>query len=242
MVKLQIAGKNEWVELSPSKIIALGLNYRDHIEESHSVNVQGFTKETPSEPVLFPKTPNTLIGPEETIRIPAFLQKYGFEDLRTDYEAELACIIGKRCRKVPEDEAYDYILGYTCLNDVSQRNLQTSDKSGWFRGKSLDTFAPTGPVIVRHEDIGDPQDLRIQARLNGETRQDSNTRHMIFPIPEIIAFISRQITLEAGDIISTGTPAGVGRIRHGDTVEIEIEKIGVLRNPVAEEQPEDRLL
>lgn len=236
MVKLDVAGRDRRFELSPSKIIALGLNYREHIEESHSVNVRGFSKEEPPEPVLFPKTPNTLIGPGENIRIPAFLQSYGFEELRTDYEAELACIIGKTCRNVPEEEAYSYIFGYTCLNDVSQRNLQTSDKSGWFRGKSLDTFAPVGPVIVLHEDIGDPQSLNIQARLNGEIRQDSNTGRMIFPIPAVIAFISRQITLEPGDIISTGTPAGVGPLRHGDVVEIEIEKIGVLRNPVVEEE------
>ena len=235
MVKLEIAGKDRFFELAPSKIIALGLNYRDHIQESHSVNVQGFTKDEPKEPVLFPKTPNTLIGPGEQIRIPAFLHTYGFTELRTDYEAELACIIGKTCRNVSEEEAYAHIFGYTCLNDVSQRNLQTSDKSGWFRGKSLDTFAPVGPVIVPHEDIGDPQSLTIQSRVNGEIRQDSNTKHMIFPIPEIIAFISRQITLEPGDIVSTGTPAGVGPLQDGDEVEIEIENIGILRNPVVEE-------
>lgn len=236
MLCIPVRGTDEQYEIKPSKIIALGLNYRDHIAESHSVGVRGFTKEEPSEPVLFPKTPNTVIGPDEVILIPSFLHTYNFEELRTDYEAELACIIKKRCRRVAEDEAYDYILGYTCLNDVSQRNLQTSDRSGWFRGKSLDTFAPVGPCIVLHENIGNPQNLNIKSRLNGELRQDSNTRHMIFPIPKIIAFISFQITLEPGDIVSTGTPSGVGRLKHGDIIEVEIENIGVLRNSVTEEQ------
>lgn len=235
MVKLPVHGKDEWFEVNPSKILALGLNYRDHIAESPGLQVKGFTTEEPSEPVLFPKTPNALIGPDETIRIPSFLRKYNFEDLRTDYEAELALIIGKKCKNLSEDEVYSHILGYTCLNDVSQRNLQTGDKSGWFRGKSLDTFCPVGPCIVLHEDIGDPHDLSIQSRLNGEVRQDSNTKHMIFHIPAVIAFISSHITLEPGDIVSTGTPAGVGRLRHGDVVEIEIEKIGILKNTVAEE-------
>jgi len=236
MVRLPVYGTDEQYELKPSKIIALGLNYRDHIAESHSVKVQGFTQEEPVEPVLFPKTPNTLIGPDEVILIPSFLHTYDFEELRTDYEAELACIIGQQCTRVAEDVAYDHIFGYTCLNDVSQRNLQTSDRSGWFRGKSLDTFAPVGPCIVHRDDIGDPQNLNIVCRLNGELRQDSNTRHMIFPIPKIIAYISSQITLEPGDIVTTGTPSGVGRLKHGDIVEVEIEKIGVLRNTVTEER------
>lgn len=236
MVKLKIAGRNEGINIQPSKIIALGLNYREHIDESHSVKVKGFDKEEPAEPVLFPKTPNVLIGPEEKIRIPSFLHEYGFEELRTDYEAELAFVIGTVCRNVPEEEAYSHILGYTCFNDVSQRNLQTSDKSGWFRGKSLDTFGPIGPVIVPGEKIGDPQNLSIQCFVNGELRQDSNTNQMIFPIPRMVSYISRQITLEPGDIISTGTPAGVGALHHGDIVEVIIENIGVLRNPVVEER------
>ncbi|HAA02779.1 MAG TPA: hypothetical protein DCE18_05350, partial [Syntrophobacteraceae bacterium] len=124
---------------------------------------------------------------------------------------------------------------YTCINDVSQRNLQTGDRSGWFRGKSLDTFGPIGPQLVLAEDLGDPQNLTVQCRLNGKTMQDSNTRHMIFPIPEIIAFVSKNFTLMPGDVIATGTPSGVGAIKHGDVVEIEIERIGILRNPVIEE-------
>ncbi len=236
MVKLPVKDKNEVIELRPSKIIALGLNYRDHIAESHSVNVQGFTREEPTEPVLFPKTPNTLIGPTEAVVIPSFIHRYGFDNPRTDYEAELACIIGKECKHVTKEAAYDHILGYTCFNDVSQRNIQTSDRSGWFRGKSLDTFGPIGPCIVLQEDIDDPQNLTIRCRVNGKLTQDSNTRYMIFPIPAIIAFISEQITLVPGDVISTGTPAGVGQMKHGDVIEVEIEKIGVLRNTVVEEK------
>ncbi len=235
MLQLPIFGKSTPYQVSPSKIIALGLNYRSHIAESHSVKVRGFTEEVPEEPILFPKTPNVLIGPGESIVIPRFLLEYGFEDLRTDYEAELAVIIGKKCRNVAPEEALNHVLGYTCMNDVSQRNIQTGDRSGWFRGKSLDTFGPIGPQIVLHEDIGDPQNLRIQCRLNGRTTQDAGTAQMIFPIDRMIAFISKNFTLVPGDIIATGTPSGVGRIRHGDIVEIEIEKIGTLRNPVVEE-------
>ncbi|NLI81541.1 MAG: fumarylacetoacetate hydrolase family protein [Deltaproteobacteria bacterium] len=235
MVVLPVRNRSEPYLVNPTKIIALGLNYRDHIAESHSVKVQGFTDEVPSEPVLFPKTPNVLIGPEEPIVIPSFLKAYGFEVLRTDYEAELAFIIGKRCKNVQEADASGCILGFTCMNDVSQRNLQTGDRSGWFRGKSLDTFGPIGPCLLRMEDIGDPQNLNIECRLNGRRVQYSNTKHMIFKIPEIIAFISRNFTLMPGDVIATGTPSGVGPIRHGDVVEVEIEGIGVLRNPVVEE-------
>jgi 2-keto-4-pentenoate hydratase/2-oxohepta-3-ene-1,7-dioic acid hydratase in catechol pathway len=235
MVKLPVANSDATYTVNPTKIVALGLNYREHIAESRSVKVQGFTDEIPAEPILFPKTPNVLIGPEEPIVLPRFLNEYHFETLRTDYEAELAIIVKDRCKNVPPGEAMAHILGFTCINDVSQRNLQTGDRSGWFRGKSLDTFGPIGPRIVRPEDLGDPQALRIQCRLNGNTVQDSNTRHMIFPVPEIIAFISKNFTLMPGDVIATGTPAGVGPIQPGDIVEIEIEKIGILRNPVVAE-------
>jgi 2-keto-4-pentenoate hydratase/2-oxohepta-3-ene-1,7-dioic acid hydratase in catechol pathway len=235
MVLLPVFGRSHPFELNPSKIIALGLNYRSHIAESHSVNVRGFTEEIPEEPILFPKTPNVLVGPDEPIIIPSFLLEYKFEDLRTDYEAELAVIIGKTCRNIARKDAFDHVLGYACMNDVSQRNLQTGDRSGWFRGKSLDTFGPIGPQIVLQEDIGDPQDLHLQCRLNGRTVQEARTSQMIFPIEEIVAFISKNFSLLPGDIIATGTPSGVGRIQHGDVVEIEIEKIGVLRNPVVEE-------
>jgi 2-keto-4-pentenoate hydratase/2-oxohepta-3-ene-1,7-dioic acid hydratase in catechol pathway len=235
MVILPVYNRTETYTVNPTKIIALGLNYRDHIAESHSVKVRGFTNEVPDEPILFPKTPNVLIGPEEPIIIPVFLKEYGFEELRTDYEAELAVIIKNKCKNVNLAKAMDFVLGYTCINDVSQRNLQTGDRSGWFRGKSLDTFGPIGPRLVLADDLDNPQNLNIQCRLNGKTVQDSNTRHMIFPIPQIIAFVSRNFTLMPGDIIATGTPSGVGSIKHGDVVEIEIEKIGILRNPVIEE-------
>jgi len=235
MVKLPVYNRPETYTVNPTKIIALGLNYREHIAESHSVKVQGFTGEIPEEPILFPKTPNVLIGPEDPIVIPCFLDDYHFDEVRTDYEAELAIIIRDRCRNVDSSEALEHILGFTCINDVSQRNLQTRDRSGWFRGKSLDTFGPVGPTVVLTEDIGDPQNLRIQCRLNGRTVQDSNTRHMIFSIPEVIAFVSRNFTLMPGDLIATGTPSGVGPIRPGDMVEVEIERIGVLRNPVIRE-------
>jgi 2-keto-4-pentenoate hydratase/2-oxohepta-3-ene-1,7-dioic acid hydratase in catechol pathway len=225
----------ELVEIRPSKIIALGLNYLEHIKESQSVNVQNFTDEIPTEPVLFSKTPNVLIGPGEPVILPSFLNDYGFDVCRTDYEAELAIIIKDRIKNVGENEALEHVRGFTCFNDISQRNLQRTDKSGWFRGKSLDTFGPIGPVIVLPEAIGDPQCLDICCRLNGEVVQQSNTKHMIFTIPQIIAFVSRNFTMEPGDVIITGTPSGVGPIKHGDLVEVEIEKIGTLVNPVQKE-------
>jgi 2-keto-4-pentenoate hydratase/2-oxohepta-3-ene-1,7-dioic acid hydratase in catechol pathway len=221
--------------VEPQKIIALGLNYKEHIREADTLNVKSIDTEIPSEPILFTKTPNVLIGPGEEIVIPIFLKQYQFNQIRVDYEAELAFIINKRCKNVPEQEAYDCIFGFTCMNDVSQRNLQSSDKSGWFRGKSLDTFGPIGPKVVKTQDIQDAQNLDISCRLNGKTVQESNTKHMIFSIPEIVAFISKNFTLEQGDIILTGTPSGVGPLKHGDKVEVEIENIGVLHNPVIEE-------
>lgn len=220
------------VEIKPGKIICLGLNYLEHIKESESVNVQNFTDEIPEEPVLFPKTPNVIIGPDEPIVLPAFLNEYDFDDLRTDYEGELAIIIKDRIKNLPEEEAFDHILGFTCFNDVSQRNLQRSDKSGWFRGKSLDTFGPIGPVIVPPEEIGDAQNLDIRTRLNGKVVQQSNTQYMLFKVQQIISYISKNFTLEPGDIISTGTPSGVGPLKDGDVVEVEIEGIGTLKNPV----------
>ena len=221
--------------VAPSKIIALGMNYRDHIAESDTVNVRGFTKDIPQEPILFPKTPNVLIGTEEPIMIPAFARSYGFEDFRVDYEAEQAFFILDRCKDVEPQAAWQHIYGFTCFNDVSQRNIQNADRAGWFRGKSFDTFGPVGPCVVRGEDLGDPGNLKIECRLNGKTVQSSNTRYMIFSIPEILSFVSRNFTLEAGDLICTGTPSGVGPLQAGDVVEVEIEGIGILRNPVQEE-------
>jgi 2-keto-4-pentenoate hydratase/2-oxohepta-3-ene-1,7-dioic acid hydratase in catechol pathway len=234
-ISLPIYGKDTSYQLKPEKIIALGGNYREHIAESASVGVKSFTDLIPKEPLLFPKTINCLIEAGENIVIPKFIEKYKFENPRVDHEAELAFIIKKQCKNISESEAMDYILGFTCLNDVSQRNIQKGDRSGWFRGKSFDTFGPIGPQLVLTEDIGDPQNLKIVCRLNGEVKQESNTNKMIFNIPEIVSFISKNFTLEEGDIITTGTPAGVSPLKHGDIVEIEIEKIGVLKNPVVEE-------
>jgi len=233
-VTLPIQGGGTYT-VNPSKIVALGLNYLEHIKESQSVDVQNFTDEIPTEPVLFPKTPNVLIGPGEAIVLPSFIENYGFENCRTDHEAELAIIIKDKIKNVSEEDAENHILGYSCFNDISQRNLQKGDKAGWYRGKSLDTFGPIGPVIVPPEQIGAPQELTIECRLNGTTVQSSNTRHMIFKIPEIIAFVSQNFTMEAGDIIITGTPSGVGPIKEGDIIEVEIENIGILSNPVTRE-------
>jgi 2-keto-4-pentenoate hydratase/2-oxohepta-3-ene-1,7-dioic acid hydratase in catechol pathway len=235
MISLPIDQQETAYTVNPSKIVALGLNYRDHVAESASVKVRGFTDDIPTEPILFPKTPNVLIGPGDTIVIPRFLNDYDFDVPRVDYEAELAVIMKDRCKDVPAAEALTHVLGYTCMNDVSQRNIQNSDRSGWFRGKSLDTFGPIGPRIVTPAHIGDPQNLSVICRLNGEVVQEGNTRHMIFSIPGIIAFVSKNFTLLPGDIIMTGTPSGVGPLRHNDVVEVEIEGIGVLRNPVVDE-------
>ena len=234
-IKLPIRNTEDFYTVNPTKIIALGLNYREHIDESHSVNVKGLPRDIPKEPVLFPKTPNVLIPDGTPVVIPRFLKEYKFEDMRVDYEAELAFFIRDRCKNVPAAEAYDHIFGFTCMNDVSQRNIQSGDVSGWFRGKSLDTFGPIGPVLVRTGDISDPQNLDIRCRLNGKVVQESNTCFMIFPVKEIVAFISKNFTLMAGDLILTGTPAGVGPLKHGDVVEVEIDQIGTLANPVTEE-------
>jgi 2-keto-4-pentenoate hydratase/2-oxohepta-3-ene-1,7-dioic acid hydratase in catechol pathway len=235
-IQLPMSNGGDYI-VNPSKIVALGLNYLEHIKESQSVDVQNFTNEIPTEPVLFPKTPNVLIGPGDSIILPAFVEEYGFVDCRTDHEAELAIIIKDQVKNLSADSAMDHILGFTCFNDISQRNLQKGDKAGWYRGKSLDTFGPIGPVIVTPEDIGDPQNLEIECRLNGQIVQKSNTRHMIFKIPEIVAFVSKNFTLEAGDIIITGTPSGVGPLKNGDLLEVDIENIGTLTNPVKAEQP-----
>jgi 2-keto-4-pentenoate hydratase/2-oxohepta-3-ene-1,7-dioic acid hydratase in catechol pathway len=221
--------------LQPSKIIALGMNYREHVQEIKSVQINYVAAEEPREPILFAKTPNTLVGPERPVLIPSILSRYDFAPARTDYEAELAFIVKDECRNVPEAQAYEHIYGFTCANDISQRDIQRTDKSGWFRGKSFDTFCPVGPRIVLAGDIGDAGNLRIECRLNGKTVQSSTTGAMIFSIPVMFAFISRNFTLNAGDLVLTGTPSGVGPLKPGDVVEVEIEKIGVLRNPVQAE-------
>jgi 2-keto-4-pentenoate hydratase/2-oxohepta-3-ene-1,7-dioic acid hydratase in catechol pathway len=237
MIALPIKGVSSTYSVNPSKIIAVGRNYLEHIAEGDKVGIgNSFERDVPKEPILFPKTPNTLIGSDQPIVLPAFVHNCGFDRVRTHYEAELAFFIKDRCKHVSPEQAFDHILGFTCANDVSQRNIQGADKSGWFRGKSLDTFCPVGPCVVPLEAVGDPQKLQIQCRLNGETVQDGNTHDMIFDIPALMAFVSMNFTLEPGDLILTGTPAGVGEITHGDVVEVEIENVGVLRNPVMDER------
>jgi len=240
---LPILGSDSSYSLSPQKILAVGLNYRDHVAESPSVltaaaasaSATGRAPSEPAEPILFAKTPNVLIGPGEPIPLPSsFLARYAFSAPRTDYEAELAVIIGRRCRDVGVDEALAFVLGYSCFNDVSQRNIQNGDRSGWFRGKSFDGFGPIGPAIAPAALIPDPQRLGILCRLNGRVVQESTTARMIFGVAELISFISKNLTLEPGDIIATGTPSGVGPLAPGDVIEVEIEGIGALANPVIE--------
>ena len=238
-IELPIKNRDKSYSINPTKIIALGLNYFEHIRESaqiaHKVNPEKYKLDdftVPPEPYLFPKTPNVLIGPEQSIILPKMVDRYDFSEPRTDIEAELAIIIKDKCKNVTPEEAISHILGFTCMNDVSQRNIQKGDKTGWFRGKSFDTFGPIGPQIVLVEDLPNFQTLHIESRVNGNICQSSNTKLMIFKVEDIIAFISQNFTLEAGDIISTGTPKGVHPIYPGDMVEVEIEEIGILRNSV----------
>lgn len=212
--------------IAPSKIIGIGLNYRDHCEEQHV--------EPPDHPTVFAKFPSSLLRPGGVIQWERELTQ------QVDYEAELAVIIGRVARHVSASEAYYYVFGYTAANDVSARDLQFGDKQ-WVRGKSLDTFCPLGPWIVTQDEIGDPMNLSIRSLVNGEVRQESNTSNMIFDVPHLIEFLSRSFTLLPGDIILTGTPAGVGifrdpplLLRDGDTVTVEIEKIGALTNTCRE--------
>ncbi|HUW39393.1 MAG TPA: fumarylacetoacetate hydrolase family protein [Rectinemataceae bacterium] len=237
MIRLGIAGTSGGYELRPSKIIAVGLNYREHVAESPAIlDRQPAKAAVPTEPILFAKTPNVLVASGEDIVIPtSFLAASGIARPRTDYEAELAVVIGRRCRNASPGEARSFVLGYTCFNDVSQREIQNLDRSGWFRGKSFDSFGPAGPKLLLDRDVADPQRLRIECRLNGRTVQSASTADMIFGVAELVSYISRNMTLEEGDLIATGTPSGVGALRAGDLVEVEIEGIGVLRNRVVEE-------
>ena len=233
MIILPIAGTKREYRIAPSKIIAVGLNYREHVAESNAFDHK--TLQIPTEPVLFAKTPNCLIGPGEPILIPSWAKSYGFKDFRVDHEAELAILIGRRGKHIAEADALDYVFGYTCFNDVSQRNIQKTDVSGWFRGKSFDTFGPVGPVVVPRDALPGVGDAAISCRVNGKPTQSSRTSEMIFSIAQLIAYISDNMTLEEGDLIATGTPSGVSPIRAGDLVEVEIEGIGILRNPVVDE-------
>lgn len=208
----------------PGKVVCVGRNYREHVNEEEGA-------EAPPRPLLFSKWPSTIIGPGDPIRWDPELTT------QVDYEAELAVVIGRTARRVGVEEALDYVLGYTCLNDVSARDIQSEDGQ-WVRGKSLDSFCPMGPALVTAEEISDPQKLDISCRVGDDVMQDSNTSHMYFGVAEIISFCSRSFTLEPGDVIATGTPGGVGIFRpeprlltDGDVVTVEIESIGALTNP-----------
>lgn len=207
----------------PSKIICVGLNYADHAEEA------GLP--LPTVPLLFTKFPSALIPHGGTVRIPPFVQQ-------PDWEAELAVIIGRECASVSEAKALDYVLGVSCFNDISARDIQSAE-SQWTRAKSFDSFAPLGPWITPLSDIPDIQDLRVSCRVEAEIVQNSTTSNMVFSVAEIISFISRSTTLRPGDVIATGTPPGVGVgrrpprfLQNGETVEVEIEGVGVLSNTV----------
>ena len=209
--------------LRPGKIVCVGRNYAEHARERGA--------ETPSQPIFFLKSANTICGPGDPIILPP-------NSHQVDYEAELAVVIGKGGRGISEDRAGEHIAGYTILNDVSARDMQSQDKQ-WFRGKSCDTFAPCGPWIVTRDEVPDPHALAISLTLNGETMQDANTRDMIFKIPFLVSYLSQSLTWEPGDILSTGTPAGIGAsrtppvfLKPGDTVSITVEQVGTLTNPV----------
>ncbi|QJD88048.1 fumarylacetoacetate hydrolase family protein [Cohnella herbarum] len=207
--------------LNPQKLIFVGLNYYDHAAESNMA--------VPQVPVLFPKYANSIIGPEDDVIIPK-------EVTQCDYEVELAVVIGKTAKRVSPEDAMDYVFGYTVINDVSARDIQLSEGQ-WTRGKAIDTFAPIGPCIVTKDAIVDPGELDLSLILNGKTMQNANTRDLIFDIPYLISFLSRTMTLVPGDIISTGTPPGVGLghkppvwLEDGDVTEAYVQGIGTLRN------------
>jgi 2-keto-4-pentenoate hydratase/2-oxohepta-3-ene-1,7-dioic acid hydratase in catechol pathway len=214
--------------IDPPKIVCIGLNYRDHAAESGAP--------IPKEPVLFSKFSTAILGPDEPIHLPAV-------SCEVDYEAELVLVVGKKGRNIKAAEAMDYLAGYTVGHDVSARDWQLKkDGKQWLAGKTFDTFAPTGPHLVSRDEVRDPHALGIRLRLNGQTMQDSNTGQMIFRAADLVAYISQVVTFQPGDLIFTGTPPGVGVARkppvflkEGDVVEVEIEGLGVLRNPVVQE-------
>ncbi len=210
---LRVDGTVDVVRIAPSKIVGIGQNYRAHAAE--------MGKGIPTEPLMFLKPPSALLAPGQPIERPA-----GYA--RVDYEGELGVRIGRRARHVAIDDALAHVAGYLCVNDVTVRDLQAKDGQ-WTRAKGFDTFGPVGPRVVAGLD---PRDLRITTRVNGVVRQDSRTSDLIFDVATLIAFVSRHMTLEPGDLISTGTPAGVGNLDVGDHVEVEIDGIGVLHNPV----------
>ena len=198
----------------PSKIVCVGLNYADHAAE------QG--KDVPDRPLLFLKPPNAVAAHGQTVELLP-------ETERLDYEAELGVVIGERCRNVDADRADEVVAGFTCVNDISNRDDQAVE-TNWVRGKAFDDAAPLGPVVATPEEV--PRDAAIRCRVNGELRQDSSREEFIFSVRELLEEITTYLTLEPGDVVSTGTPAGVGPLSHGDTVEVEVEAVGTLRNEV----------
>lgn len=211
---IPLKGLRLMTPVEPTKILAVGLNYRDHALEMGEA--------LPTEPTIFMKPLSCLVGDGDTVRLPSILTR------RVDYEAELVAVMGRRAQNISEAEAWDYILGYTCGNDVSARDIQQQGKQ-WDFCKGADTFGPVGPWIETELDAGN---LDIRMRVNGELRQHSNTNQLVFSVPFLVSFLSRWMTLEAGDIIFTGTPSGVGPLSHGDVMEVEIQGLGILRNPV----------
>jgi len=218
--------------LQPKKnVFCVGRNYLAHAEEI--TRARGIALDLPDVPTFFTKAPTTVVAHNTVVHMDATLsQMY-------DWEAELAVVIGKRCRDIAESDALDAVFGYCCMNDISARDLQQKHLQ-WFKGKSLDESGPLGPWIVTADELGDPQQLQIVCRINGVVKQDASTAHMIFPVARVIAELSQGLTLEPGDIIATGTPEGVGFarnppefFRNGDTVEVEIERIGVLKNTIS---------
>ncbi|MHA1915271.1 MAG: fumarylacetoacetate hydrolase family protein [Promethearchaeota archaeon] len=213
-------------EINPTKIICLGRNYVEHAKE--------FNAPVPLEPVIFVKTINSLITGENPIIYPMILHNEEAFN-RVDHEVELAFIVKKICKKVAADKAFNYILGYSIFLDMTARKMQIFDRNKnlpWYRSKNFDTFSVIGPQVVPINEIEDPHNLNINLKLNGETRQDSNTKHMIFKIPEIVEYISSYVTLEKDDIIATGTPSGVGPVLPGDVIEASIDKIGTITHKV----------
>ena len=216
--------------INPTKIICLGLNYQDHIDE--------FKRETPKEPVLFTKTLNCLITDGDPIIYPKILYN-DRKNNQVDYEVELAFVIKDKCKNVAHTDAYDHILGYSVFNDITARKMQRKDvvsQKPWFRSKSFDTFGIIGPRIVPTSDIDDPHNLNLELKLNGIVKQSSNTRFLMHKIPFLVEYISSFFTLEPGDIIATGTPSGVGPVQPGDVMEATVEKIGTLTNEVVLEE------
>jgi 2-keto-4-pentenoate hydratase/2-oxohepta-3-ene-1,7-dioic acid hydratase in catechol pathway len=217
-VELPLSSVALWAPVTPTKIVCVGRNYREHAKElNHAI---------PTEPLIFLKPPSAVLAPGDAILRPVALSQ------RVDHEGELGVVIGKRCHGLREgDDVREFILGYTCVNDVTARDLQNKDGQ-WSRAKGFDTFCPLGPVVVAGLDPW--AGVRVQTRVNGELRQDGTTADFIFALDVVMRYISQVMTLEPGDVIATGTPAGVGPLQSGDVVQVSVEGVGTLSNPVAE--------